>query len=159
MTVSVKIMNETDSSYMREALNEAQKAYAAGEVPVGCVIVQGGKIIARGYNQRETTAHVFNHAEMMAIDEACKILHSWRLDDCTLYVTLEPCVMCAGTMIQARLPRLVYGAPEPKSGANGSIVDVFRHDYNHQVQIESGVLAAESSALLKAFFKAVRRVK
>jgi len=159
MTGSDPTMTEADLLYMREALNEAKKAYDLAEVPVGCVIVQAGKIIARGYNQRETTAHVFNHAEMMAIDEACKYLHSWRLDGCTLYVTLEPCVMCAGTMIQARLPRLVYGASEPKSGANGSIVDVFRHDYNHQVEVESGVLSEESGALLKAFFRELRRSK
>lgn len=144
---------------MQEALNEAKKAYDIDEVPVGCVIVKDNQIIGRGYNQRETRHHVFNHAEMMAIDEACRKIGSWRLDECTLYVTLEPCVMCAGTMIQARLKRLVYGAKEPKSGANGSIIDVFSADFNHVVTIESGVLADEASAMMKSFFKQLRKAK
>lgn len=152
-------MTESDVCYMREALKEAQKAFDIAEVPVGCVIVKDGEIIARGYNQRETTHHVFNHAEMMAMDEACKKLGSWRLDECTLYVTLEPCVMCAGTMIQARLKRLVYGASEPKSGANGSIIDVFRPDFNHVVEIESGVLADETAIMMKSFFQRLRKAK
>jgi len=152
-------MTESDVFYMQEALKEAQKAFDIAEVPVGCVIVKDGEIIARGYNQRETTHHVFNHAEMMAMDEACKKLGSWRLDECTLYVTLEPCVMCAGTMIQARLKRLVYGASEPKSGANGSIIDVFRPDFNHVVEIESGVLAEETAIMMKSFFQRLRKAK
>jgi tRNA(adenine34) deaminase len=152
-------MNEQDELFMREALKEAKKAYDLAEVPVGCVIVKDGNIIARGYNQRETTHHVFNHAEMMAIDDACKLLSSWRLDECTLYVTLEPCVMCAGTMIQARLKRLVYGASEPKSGAHQSITDVFDKDFNHKVDVEAGVLALETGAIMKSFFRELRRVK
>jgi tRNA(adenine34) deaminase len=152
-------MNEQDELFMREALKEAKKAYDLAEVPVGCVIVKDGNIIARGYNQRETTHHVFNHAEMMAIDDACKLLSSWRLDECTLYVTLEPCVMCAGTMIQARLKRLVYGASEPKSGAHQSITDVFDKDFNHKVDVEAGVLAPETGAIMKSFFRELRRVK
>jgi tRNA(adenine34) deaminase len=152
-------MSDLDVRYMQEALKEAQKAFDIAEVPVGCVIVKDDQIIARGYNQREATHHVFNHAEMMAMDEACKKLGSWRLDECTLYVTLEPCVMCAGTMIQARLKRLVYGASEPKSGANGSIIDVFRPEFNHVVEIKSGVLAAETAKMMKSFFQSLRKAK
>jgi len=152
-------MSDLDVCYMQEALKEAQKAFDIAEVPVGCVIVKDDQIIARGYNQRETTHHVFNHAEMMAMDEACKKLGSWRLDECTLYVTLEPCVMCAGTMIQARLKCLVYGASEPKSGANGSIIDVFRPEFNHVVEIKSGVLAAETAKMMKSFFRSLRKAK
>ncbi len=152
-------MTDADVRFMREALLEAEKAGAIGEVPVGCVIVKDGEIIARGYNRRETTEHVFNHAEMTAIDAACRTLGTWRLEGCTLYVTLEPCVMCAGTMVQARLTRLVYGAREPKSGAHRSVIDLFDHPYNHQVDIEEGVLADESAALLKGFFKDLRKRK
>jgi len=152
-------MNDQDIDFMKEALAEANKAFAIGEVPVGCVIVREGKIIARGYNRRETDQHVFHHAEMMAMDQACKILGSWRLDDCTLYVTLEPCVMCSGAMIQARLNRCVYGALEPKSGAHQSVINVFHPEYNHQVNVEPGVLAEESGRLLKTFFKQLRQVK
>ncbi|MFH0993365.1 MAG: tRNA adenosine(34) deaminase TadA [bacterium] len=152
-------MSDLDVRFMQEALIEAEKAYAIDEVPVGCVIVKAGEIIARGFNQRETTEHVFNHAEMMAIDQACRQLGTWRLEGCTLYVTLEPCVMCAGTMIQARLDRLVYGAAEPKSGAHKSIIDLFDHPYNHQVVVESGVLAKETGAILKRFFQDLRKRK
>jgi tRNA(adenine34) deaminase len=153
------IMNEFDEQWMREALKEAKKAFDIGEVPVGCVIVQDEKIIARGYNRRETTNHVFNHAEMIAIDQACRYLNSWRLDGCTLYVTIEPCVMCAGTMIQARLQRLVYGASEPKSGAHKSIVNLFDYDFNHHVEVETNVLTKEASAIMKTFFQELRAAK
>lgn len=152
-------MTDSDVLFMREAMAEAEKAYAIGEVPVGCVIVKDDAILARGYNRRETTEHVFNHAEMTAIDEACRKLGTWRLEGCTLYVTLEPCVMCAGTMVQARLDRLVYGAREPKSGAHRSVIDLFDHEYNHKVLVEEGVLAEESAALLKRFFKDLRKRK
>jgi tRNA(adenine34) deaminase len=152
-------MNDQDILFMKEALVEARKAFELDEVPVGCVIVKDGHVIARGYNRRETDQHVFNHAEMMAIDEACRRLGSWRLEECTLYVTLEPCVMCSGAMIQARLKRCVYGAPEPKSGAHQSVINVFHPEYNHQVEVEAGVLAEESGLLLKTFFKRLRKVK
>jgi len=152
-------MTDRDVLFMREALKEADKAYAIDEVPVGCVIVKDDAVIARGYNRRETTGHVFNHAEMMAIDEACRKLGTWRLEGCTLYVTVEPCVMCAGTMVQARLDRLVYGAREPKSGAHKSVVDLFDHPYNHKVDVEEGVLADESASILKRFFKDLRKRK
>lgn len=152
-------MNELDERFMREALLEAQKAFDILEVPVGCVLVKDGEIIARGFNQRETSHHVFQHAEMIAIDEACKKLNSWRLDECTLYVTLEPCVMCAGTMIQARLKRLVYGADEPKSGAHHSIINVFDPNFNHVVTVEAGVLAKEAGEIMKSFFRKLRTPK
>lgn len=144
---------------MKEALLEAKKAYELNEVPVGCVIVKDGEIIARGFNQRETGNHVFLHAEMIAIDIACKKLKSWRLDECVLYVTLEPCLMCSGAMIQSRLKRLVYGALEPKSGVHQSKMNVFEADFNHQVEILPLVLQEESSQLLKSFFKELRKQK
>jgi len=144
---------------MKMALKQAQKAALKGEVPVGCVIVKDDKIIARGYNKRETSKHVFMHAEMIAIDKACKKLESWRLDDCTLYVTLEPCAMCSGTMIQSRLKRLVYGAKEPKSGVHQSLTNLFSLPFNHEVEVVSGLLEEQSSQLLKAFFRELRGQK
>lgn len=154
----MKTLND-DAFYMQEALLEAQKAYDMGEVPVGCVIVHNDQIIARSFNQRETTQHVFAHAEMLAMDHAIQALGTWRLDECTLYVTLEPCAMCAGTMIQARLKRLVYGAKEPKSGVHTSVVSLFDQKFNHQVEIVSGVKETESSQLLKSFFRSLRETK
>jgi tRNA(adenine34) deaminase len=148
-----------DEHFMQEALKEAQIAYSKGEVPVGAVITWKDKIIARGHNQRETLQHVFAHAEMLAIDEAVKVVGSWRLDECTLYVTLEPCAMCAGAMIQSRVKKLIYGAKEPKSGVHGSIVNLFDQPFNHSIEIISGVLAEESSQLLKTFFKSLRNTK
>lgn len=152
-------MNDQDVLFMREALKEAAKAGEIGEVPVGCVIVKDGAVIARGHNRRETDQDVIHHAEMMAIDSACRLLGSWRLDECTLYVTLEPCVMCSGAMIQSRMKRCVYGALEPKSGAHQSVINVFHPEYNHQVEVEAGVLAEESGQLLKTFFKKLRTAK
>jgi tRNA(adenine34) deaminase len=148
-----------DEHFMQEALKEAQIAYSKGEVPVGAVITWKDEIIARGHNQRETLQHVFAHAEMLAIDEAVKVVGSWRLDECTLYVTLEPCAMCAGAMIQSRVKKLIYGAKEPKSGVHGSIVNLFDQPFNHSIEIISGVLAEESSQLLKTFFKSLRNTK
>lgn len=151
-------MNDLDLSFMKIALAEADLAALNGEVPVGSVIVRNGVIVAQNHNRREETHHVFAHAEMLVIDEACKQL-GWRLDECTLYVTLEPCPMCAGAMIQARLKRLVYGAPEPKFGADGSIVKLFDGAFNHHVEVESGVLAEEASHRMKSFFKTLRPQK
>jgi tRNA(adenine34) deaminase len=148
-----------DEIFMRHALDQASKAAEIGEVPVGCVIVRNDVIIATGHNQRETTQHVFAHAEMLAIDEAVKVVGSWRLDECTLYVTLEPCAMCGGAMIQARLKRLVYGAREPKSGAHKSIVELFDQKFNHSVEVIEGVLAEDSAQMLKTFFKQLRNPK
>ena len=152
-------MTNRDLYFMEMAMSEAKKAYAIGEVPVGAVIVKDDEIIATGYNQRETSHHVIHHAEMIAIDEACRKLESWRLDECTLYVTLEPCAMCSGTMIQARLKRLVYGTAEPKFGAHQSILNLFEYDFNHKVEVESGVCADEASQMMKAFFKELRKQK
>lgn len=144
---------------MKEAFKEAFKAARIGEVPVGCVIVRDGEIIARGYNKRETSHHVFMHAEMIAMDQACQKLSSWRLDDCTLYVTLEPCAMCAGTMIQSRVKRVVYAAKEPKSGVHQSVINLFDQSFNHQIDVESGLMEEESSKMLKEFFKELRNQK
>jgi len=148
-----------DQYFMEEALKEAEIAYGLGEVPVGCVIVREDEIIARGHNERETSNHVFMHAEMIAMDEACKKLDSWRLDECTIYVTLEPCAMCEGTMIQSRVKKLVYASKEPKSGVHQSITNLFSLPFNHQVVVENGLLDDLSSALLKRFFKELRSQK
>ncbi len=144
---------------MEEALKEAEVAGLKGEVPVGCVIVKGDEIIAKGHNMRETSNHVFMHAEMIAIDIACRKLDSWRLDDCTIYVTLEPCAMCAGAMIQARVKRLVYSTKEPKSGVHQSITNIFSLPFNHEVIVESGLLEERSSEMLKDFFRTLRNQK
>ncbi len=144
---------------MEEALKEAHIAYEIGEVPVGCVIVMNDEIIARAHNQRATSNHVFMHAEMIAIDEACRKLESWRLEECTIYVTLEPCAMCAGTMIQSRMKRLVYASKEPKSGVHQSITNLFALPFNHDVIVENGLLDEKSSQLLKDFFKGLRSQK
>ncbi len=144
---------------MREALKEAMKAYRANEVPVGCVVVVDDQIIAKGHNRREKANTVFSHAEIYALDKACKKLGSWRLDEATVYVTLEPCVMCAGAMIQARIRRLVYAAKEPKFGAHQSILNLFSYPFNHKIDIVSGVLEEESSLMLKRFFQGLREQK
>ena len=143
---------------MRAALREAQAAADHDEVPVGAVVVHDGMIIGRGHNQVEALNDATAHAEILAIGAASSALESWRLGDCTLYVTLEPCAMCAGAMVLARVTRLVYGAADPKAGACGSVLDVIgERRLNHQVQVTSGVLADEASALLKEFFARKRR--
>ena len=152
-------MKNRDEIYMLEALNEAEKAFNAGEVPVGCVIVKDDEIIARGYNVREQSQTVFSHAETIAIDKACKKLKSWRLEDCEIFVTLEPCLMCSGAIILARMKRLVYGASEPKFGTHQSILNVYDYNFNHKVEIDSGVLAEKSNEMLKRFFKQIRSEK
>lgn len=151
-------MND-DSYFMSIALEEAKKAYAEGEVPVGAVIVKNNQVLAKGHNTRLNSGHVFDHAEMIVMDEACHVLNDWRLEDCTLYVTLEPCPMCAGTMIQARLSKLVYGALEPKFGSHASILNLFAHNFNHKVDVCGGVMAEEAMQLMKAFFKELRKQK
>ena len=143
--------------YMRQALSLAAEAAAAGEVPVGCVIVDdSGAVIGEGRNRREETRCVSGHAEMEAIETACKARGDWRLDDCTLYVTLEPCPMCAGAMINARLGTLVYGAREPQFGSAASILNLFAEAYPSHTAILGGVLADESAKLLKGFFEKKR---
>ncbi len=145
-----------DEQMMREALELAREAAAEGEVPVGCVITLAGRIVGRGRNRRELGKSALAHAELEAIAEACKTLGGWRLWQCTLYVTLEPCPMCAGAIINARIPRVVYGARDAKAGSCGSIVDLFSLPYNHKPQVEQGLLETECSAVLSQFFQDLR---
>ena len=147
-----------DESGMRAALREARASAERDEVPVGCVIVHDGLVIGRGHNQVESLSDATAHAEIVAIGAASSALESWRLSDCTLYVTLEPCAMCAGAIVLARLGRLVYGAADPKAGACGSVLDVIHEPrLNHRVEVTTGVLAEECGELLKAFFAKRRR--
>ena len=147
----------TDEEYMREALRLAREAAAEGEVPVGCVVADGERIVGRGRNRREKAKNALCHAELEAIDEACRTLGGWRLWKCTLYVTLEPCPMCAGAMINARIPRVVYGAADAKAGSCGSLTNLFALPYNHRPAVQGGVLEEECRALLTAFFQELRR--
>lgn len=146
-----------DSEWMRQALEEAQRAAEHGDVPIGAVAVRAGEIIARAHNRREIDGDPTAHAELIAIREASKVIGHWRLENVTLYCTLEPCAMCAGAMVLARLPRLVYGTIDPKAGAGGSVMDLLAHPrLNHRVEVIGGVLAAESAALLVQFFAKLR---
>lgn len=145
-----------DLECMDEALALARQAAAEGEVPVGCVIARSGEIVGWGRNRRESGRTALGHAEIEAIDQACRTLGGWRLWECTLYVTLEPCPMCAGAILNARIPRVVYGASDDKSGACGSVCDLFSMDFNHHPAIEKGVREAESAALLTDFFRELR---
>ncbi len=143
--------------YMKEALRQAKKAYALGEVPIGCVIVHEGQIIGRGYNRRNTDKNTLAHAEITAINKASKKIGDWRLEDCTLYVTLEPCQMCAGAIVQARIPHVVMGCMNPKAGCAGSILNILdMPEFNHQVAVTRGVLEEECSEMLKTFFTELR---
>ncbi len=152
-----KEQDAMDSEYMKEAVKQAKKAARIGEVPIGCVIVKSGRIIARGYNRRNTDHSTLSHAEIRAIRKASKILNDWRLEDCTLYVTLEPCQMCAGAIVQARIPRVVMGCMNPKAGCGGSIVNILQmKEFNHQVEVRRGVLEKECSEVLSSFFKRLR---
>ena len=146
-----------DEKYMKAALAQAKKAYAIDEVPIGCVIVQNGKIIARGYNRRNTDKNALAHAELAAIRKASKKTGDWRLEDCTMYVTLEPCQMCAGAIVQARIPEVVMGCMNPKAGCAGSILNILEMpQFNHQVKVTRGILEAECSQMLKTFFEELR---
>ncbi len=146
----------TDEAYMREALALAKEAAAEGEVPVGCVIVDGERIVGRGRNRREKEKNALCHAEIEAIDEACRTLGGWRLWRCSMYVTLEPCPMCAGAVINARIPRLVYGARDDKAGSCGTLTNLFALPYNHRPEVTGGVLEEEAKTLLRDFFKNLR---
>lgn len=147
-----------DERFMREALRQAKKAGELGEVPIGCVIVRNGEIIGRGYNRRTTDKNVLAHAEIMAMGKACKKIGDWRLSDCTLYVTLEPCPMCAGAMVQSRLGKCVIGTMSDKSGCAGSVINLLdEKGFNHQVKVESGVLREECSEILSRFFEQMRK--
>ena len=145
---------------MREAVRQAKKAWKLGEVPIGCVIVYEGKIIGRGYNRRTTDGNVLAHAEIIAIRKACRAMGDWRLEGCTMYVTLEPCPMCAGAIVQARIPKVVIGWMNPKGGGAGSGLDLLHEDgFNHQVETEVGMLGEECSQMLKDFFRELREKK
>lgn len=149
-----------EEKYMKAALKQAKKAYALDEVPIGCVIVQDGKIIARGYNRRNTDKNTLAHAEIAAIKKASKKTGDWRLEDCTMYVTLEPCQMCAGAIVQSRLKKVVIATMNPKAGCAGSILNLLQIEaFNHQVEIEKGVLEEECSQMLSTFFKELREKK
>ena len=149
-----------DEKYMKEALRQAKKAEALLEVPIGCVIVQNDRIIARGYNRRNTDKNTLSHAELNAIRKASKKTGDWRLEDCTMYITLEPCQMCAGALVQARMGRVVIGAMNPKAGCAGSILNLLEmSEFNHQVQVERGVLEEECSTMLSNFFRRLRTEK
>lgn len=141
---------------MRIALEQARIAYSIGEVPVGAVIVKGDEVIATGFNRREVGRNALYHAELDAIDKACEILGGWRLWQCELYVTLEPCPMCTGAVINARLPKVVFGAYDKKSGSCGSIVNLFEYPYNHKAEVIGGVLEEECSKMLTDFFRELR---
>ncbi len=147
----------TDSKYMKEALKLARKAAALGEVPIGCVIEYQGRIIGRGYNRRKTDKNTLSHAELIAIRKASKAMGDWRLEECTMYVTLEPCQMCAGAIVQARIPTVVIGCMNPKAGCAGSILNILQvPQFNHQVEIVRGIMEEECSELLSSFFKELR---
>ncbi len=145
-------MNTQDEQYMRIAIEQAQLAALALETPVGAILVKEGEMIAAAHNTRETTKNALHHAELLAIDAACQALGGWRLPGCTLYVTLEPCPMCAGAIINSRIPRVVFGAYDPKAGCAGSVCDLFSMPFNHRPEIVGGVLQEECAALLRMFF-------
>lgn len=149
-----------EERYMKEAIRQAHKAWKLGEVPIGCVIVRDGKIIARGYNRRNTDKNTLAHAELQAIRKASRAAGDWRLEDCTIYVTLEPCQMCAGAIVQARISRLVIGSRNPKAGCAGSVLNLLQVPaFNHQVEITEGVLEEECSLMLTNFFRDLREKK
>jgi tRNA(adenine34) deaminase len=146
-----------DTFWMRHALDEARRATEHHDVPIGAIAVRHGEIIAQAHNRREIDGDATAHAEMLVIREVSRVIGHWRLEDVTLYCTLEPCAMCAGAMILARLPRLVYGTPDPKAGAGGSVLDLLNHpQLNHRVEVHGGVLAEDAAALLVNFFAALR---
>lgn len=149
-----------EEKYMKEAIRQARKAAILGEVPIGCVIVYQDKIIGRGYNRRMSDHTVLAHAEIIAIRKACKVMGDWRLEDCTMYVTLEPCPMCAGAIVQARIPKVVMGCMNPKAGCAGSVLDLLHEEgFNHQVETEVGLLGEECSDMLKSFFRSLRKTQ
>lgn len=146
--------------YMALALAQAKQAFELKEVPIGCVIVKNNEVIAAGYNQRNTNGNALHHAEILAINEACKTIGDWRLENCTLYVTIEPCPMCAGAILQARIPRLVYGANNPKAGSVMSLNQLLENpSYNHQVEVVQGVMETACAQIMQDFFKELRDLK
>ncbi len=146
-----------DEKFMKEAIRQAKKAEAIGDVPIGCVIVYEGKILARGYNKRNKEKTVLAHAELLAMKKACKKIGDWRLEGCTMYITLEPCQMCAGAIVQARVTRVVIGSMNAKAGCGGSILNLLEmEEFNHQVKVDRGILQEECSEMLSAFFRKLR---
>lgn len=146
-----------DEKYMKDAIRQAKKAYDLEETPIGCVLVHEGKVIARGYNKRNKKKNTLAHAEMIVIDKASRVLGDWRLEECTMYVTLEPCPMCAGAIVQARIPKVVIGSTNPKAGCAGSVINLLdMAGFNHQVEVVQGVLEEECSQLMRDFFKELR---
>ena len=153
-------MLTADEKFMKQAIRQAKKAYKIGEVPIGCVIVHDGKVIGRGYNRRTIDKNTLAHAEIQAIRKACKKMDDWRLEECTMYVTLEPCQMCSGAIVQSRMTKVVIGCMNPKAGCAGSILNLLQmEEFNHQVELEIGVLEEECSQMMKAFFKELRDAK
>jgi tRNA(adenine34) deaminase len=148
-----------EEKYIKLALKEAKKALLKDEVPIGCVIVKDNKIVSRGHNLRETKKNVTKHAEMVAIEKACKKLDSWRLVDCEIYVTLEPCAMCAGAIYQARISRVIFGADDPKGGALGGNFDLYKEKLNHYPEVVKGILKEECSSIISNYFKTKRNNK
>jgi len=145
------------SKFMTVALAEARRAYDLEEVPIGCVIVHDGKIIARAANERVTRGNALAHAEILAIGQACEVIGDWRLEDCTIYVTIEPCPMCAGAIIQARIPTVVYGAKNPKAGCHESIINILEEQrFNHQAEVIAGVMEEECASIMREFFQRFR---
>lgn len=146
-----------DEKYMKEAIRQAKKAYAMEETPIGCVLVHDGKIIARGYNKRNKKKNTLAHAELIVINKASRVLGDWRLEECTMYVTLEPCPMCAGAIVQARIPKVVIGSMNPKAGCAGSVLNLLdMPGFNHRVEVERGILEEPCSQLMSGFFKELR---
>lgn len=146
-----------DEKYMKDAIRQAKKAYDLKETPIGCVLVHEGKVIARGYNKRNKKKNTLAHAEMIVIDKASRVLGDWRLEECTMYVTLEPCPMCAGAIVQARIPKVVIGSTNPKAGCAGSVINLLdMAGFNHQVEVVQGVLEEDCSQLMRDFFKELR---
>ncbi|WP_419543488.1 tRNA adenosine(34) deaminase TadA [Negativibacillus massiliensis] len=157
MQQSIPSYQQRDAHWMHQALLEAKKAAALGEIPVGAVIVRDEQVIARAHNRRELDQDAMAHAEVLCIQQACRVLNSWRLSGCTLYVTLEPCPMCSGAIINSRLDRVVYGAKDDKAGCAGSVADLFVMPFNHTPVIRSGILEGECAAVLSDFFETLRK--
>ena len=158
MQQSIPSYQQRDAHWMHQALLEAKKAAALGEIPVGAVIVRDEQVIARAHNRRELDQDAMAHAEVLCIQQACRVLNSWRLSGCTLYVTLEPCPMCSGAIINSRLDRVVYGAKDDKAGCAGSVADLFVMPFNHTPVIRSGILEEECAAVLSEFFETLRKM-
>lgn len=158
--LSEEEIEKKDYEFMKEAIKQAKRAIKIKEVPIGCVIVQNGTIIARGYNKRNIKKNTLAHAELIAIHKASKVTGDWRLEDCTMYVTLEPCQMCAGAIVQSRMKRVVIGSMNPKAGCAGSVLNLLDMDtFNHQVEIKQGIMEKECTNILQSFFKGLREEK